>query len=278
MKKILSLTAFAFLLVSCDKVPVGDRVKNPGNGGGNVTTYQQKAVLIEEFTGITCNNCPKAAAEIKLLEAAYPGRVHTIGIHASNFALPQPPDYPDDFRTTVGTFIYEYANPFGVPSGLIDRTNYGGATFAKPFQNFASVTADILLKDTADIRIDAVSNADTLNLSASILVDIINQKNLTNAPDLYWMAVLTESNIKAPQKLPDNSKDKDYKHSHVLRASYNGNFGTQLGSHSMAANDTSSVSANLTLDPSWVASNCEVVVFVYDNNTQEIIQTVTVEL
>lgn len=278
MKKILSLTAFAFLLISCDKVPVGERVKNPAGGGGGITTYQQKAVLIEEFTGITCNNCPKAATEIKNLEAAYPGRVHAIGIHASNFALPQPPDYPSDFRTPVGTFIYEFANPFGVPSGLIDRSNYGGATFAKPYQNFGTVTASILLTDTADIRIDVVSNADTTNNSASLEVDFINQKNLTNSPDLYWMAVLTESKIIAPQKLPDNTKDKDYEHNHVLRASYNGNLGAQLTNHSTAANDTTSVTANLTLNPDWVASHCEVVVFVYDNNTQAVIQTVAVKL
>ncbi len=273
-----ALSTLILLSISCDKVPVDERVKDPTGNNGPVDGPQQRAVLIEEFTGITCNNCPKAADEIKKIEGAFPGRVHTIGIHASNFAIPQPPDYPADFRTGVGTDIYNFANPFGVPSGLIDRTDYNTATFSKPYGSFDGEVQQLIETGAADIAIALEVSYDASAKRASISATFSNQKTLDYAPELYWMAVLTENKIIAAQKLPDNSKDPDYEHNHVLRASFNGNFGLPLTNHGFGPDNSSTADASLTLDNDWVAANCEVIVFVYDANTQEVIQSAAIDL
>lgn len=276
MKKFLAFVISLCVLTSCEKVPVGERIKDPSAGGANPTGYQQQAVLIEEFTGITCNNCPKAATEIKKLIAAFPNRVNAIAIHASNFAIPNPPDYPSDFRTNAGTFIYDEATPFGVPSGMLNRLDYNTASSAKPFGSFADITAEILLKDTADIRVTAGSTVDSTNTS-TLTVSFTNQKELVDGLDLYWMAVVTENKIVAPQKMPDNTKNTSYEHSFVLRESYNGNFGEPLN-HGSGLNTTTVVTKTLSVSPDWDPKNCTVVAFVYDKNSGEVIQSFTTSL
>ncbi len=282
MKKnvFLAFFALALLSVSCDKILVGERVKNPTGDNGPVPAngLQQKVVLIEEFTGITCNTCPKAAAEIKTIEEIFPGRVNVIGMHVSNFAIPQPPDYPADFRTNAGTEIYNFARPFGVPSALINRKDYNTAHFAKPFRSFASEVEELIETGAADIALELEASYASSTKQASVNITFSNQKTLDYAPELYWMAVLTESKIIAAQKLPDNSKDPDYEHNHVLRASFNGNFGTPLANHGFGPDDSSAANARLTLNNDWVAANCKIVVFVYDANTQEVIQSAAVAL
>lgn len=281
MKILLKLSAFTFLLtafIACEKVPpIGERnlpaidtVGLVNNDTNNNLGYQQKIVLIEEFTGVTCNNCPKAAEEIKAIEGLYPGRLVAVGIHASNFAVPTT-SYPDDFRTVAGIAIYDFANPFGVPSGLIDRKDQGGGAFAKPYSNFGSEVQEILKKDTADISITTTAVTDVTAGTVSINVTFKNQKALTNSPDLFWVAYLTESNIIAPQKQPDNTKKSDYKHDHVLRTAANGAFGTNVNLGT-AINATAQVTGTLNVQSNWVISNCEVVIFIYDKNTYEVIQ------
>ncbi len=281
MKLVLKLSTFTFFLtvfIACEKVPpIGERnlpaIDTVGLQNTDTTNnlgYQQKKVLIEEFTGVTCNNCPKAADEIKAIEGLYPGRVVAVGIHASNFAVPTS-SYPDDFRTVAGKALYDFANPFGVPSGLIDRKDQGGGAFAKPFSNFGSEVQEILIKDTADISITTNAVVDETAGTISLDITFTNQKALSNNPDLFWVAYLTESKIIAPQKQPDNTKKSDYEHNHVLRSAANGAFGTNLNLGT-SIDATTQVAGTLNLQAGWVISNSEVVVFVYDKNTFEVIQ------
>jgi hypothetical protein len=280
--RILSRSLFLLfsiaLFSSCEKIPpIGDRNLPPVDTVGNILCedellgYQPKTILIEEFTGVSCNNCPKAAREIKLLQSLYPCRIVAVGVHASNFAVPTS-DYPDDFRTPAGVNLYNFTDPFGVPSGLIDRLDEGQQDFAKPFLSFGSEVQSILSQDTADIKIDNSYAYDTTTGELTVNVTFTNQKNLSYNPDLYWVSYITESKIIAPQKQPDNSKDPVYEHNFVLRATGNGAFGAQITGLGNTISSTSSTSVVIPFQSSWVFKNCELVTFVYDLNTYEVIQ------
>lgn len=85
IKSIIYAVACTVLaLASCDEVDKADRYievdtgivappENPDDTGR--PTSVQRAVLIEDFTGQMCVNCPNAVPVIEQLEEAYPGKV-----------------------------------------------------------------------------------------------------------------------------------------------------------------------------------------------------------
>ena len=80
----------------------------------NTNTFQN--VLLEDFTGHTCTNCPPAATIAKNLEDANPGRVFIASIHASignSFQAVEPPEFTNDFTTESGnTYVNEIPSFF----------------------------------------------------------------------------------------------------------------------------------------------------------------------
>ena len=67
LKKIFALGMLATALVACDNIDENERLI-PVTPQENLN---QKNILIEDFTGMNCVNCPSAAAQIKQLQAAY---------------------------------------------------------------------------------------------------------------------------------------------------------------------------------------------------------------
>src|SRR5690348_14133339 len=49
-----------------------------------VQTPETKNVLIEEFTGVRCPNCPQGHVIIANIKAANPGRVVSVSLHPQN--------------------------------------------------------------------------------------------------------------------------------------------------------------------------------------------------
>lgn len=289
MKNLLSYLFFTTVLIfnsSCDKIDdpiialdacVAACTALPGE---NYIT--KKAVLIEEFTGITCNNCPDAALKAQELQTKNPGGVVLIAIHASSFATPNPAEgYDADFRTDLGTEYYNFVNPLGLPIGTIDRLDQTNPQqFPKPFTLWERFVDDQLaLGETADVGILAIPNyvvdgPDTticLEVKFKALADVSND-------NVFWTAYLLESDIKAQQKMPDGTKNKDYKHKHVLRAGFNNTFGNPIPDFTGLVDATGCSSSVIAKDPNWKASNLEVVVMVYNATTYEVIQAIEVDL
>jgi len=50
-----------------------------------VATAETKNVVIEEFTGVRCPNCPQGHVVIANIKAANPGRVITVRLHPNNY-------------------------------------------------------------------------------------------------------------------------------------------------------------------------------------------------
>ena len=79
---MLFLMAF---LGACDTIEQDDFMQG-GNSGGVDSTTIIKKVLIEDFTGFRCKNCPEAATELHAIEGLYEGKIVGIGIHVGYFA------------------------------------------------------------------------------------------------------------------------------------------------------------------------------------------------
>lgn len=236
-------------------------------------------VLIEEFTGHQCNNCPLAAQIAKDIIAAKPaGRVYTIGIHAGPFANINA-DYPTDFTTPEGDELYQFANPFGVPVGMVNRVDFGTPEGNIFYTKWEQKTDAILQNTTAQIGMLLDVAVDTITRELCFTAKFKAMEDLSGTK-LRWSAFITEGKIKAVQKMPDNSKNKDYIHEHVLRAAINGTFGSDFQDFTGTKDQVTCETRSYILSPDWVIEHCEVVVFVHKNETdnQEIVQVLAAKL
>jgi len=161
MKKIIILNLFALLIalnVGCDKVeqPIKPipTVDTTLFTDGNWADYpwpdfpneinQGRNVILEDYTGHKCPNCPAAAIVAKTLEDANPEKVFVVSVHAgaggnnsfqatSNDCGTNPnATFCRDFTTPEGTeYGIKFANYgfFGNPSGNVNRVEYNGAIF-----------------------------------------------------------------------------------------------------------------------------------------------------
>ncbi|MFA5783227.1 MAG: hypothetical protein WC868_13255, partial [Bacteroidales bacterium] len=110
MKKIiyfLCVVLNSIFLFSCDKI-------NPPyieNTTNNNTGDTVKKVLLEEFTGHQCPNCPQGAIIAQQLKAIYGEKLILISIHAGDFAEPGTGEFAYDFRSSTGNDINSFFTP-----------------------------------------------------------------------------------------------------------------------------------------------------------------------
>lgn len=262
MKKtslLLPLLAL-FLLFSCDKIETTDFLQ----GGTPIidTNSVVKKVLIEDFTGYKCTNCPDASSELHTIEDLYTNKVIAIGIHTGFFAKPSGV-FETDFRTSEGDELGAFFGPSAFPIGMVNRIGYPENVLTE-YTSWASEVSSILDQDpTIDIIISEANN--TITVDAKRLSEGNNSLKL--------VICITEDKI-IDKQLDGAELIEDYEHNHVLRNIVNGTWGSSIN----LTNDYSSFDFNYTIEDSWVRSNCNVVAFVYDDNNKEVLQAEKIHL
>ena len=89
-----------------------------------------KNILIEDFTGHLCQNCPDAARELEAIHDVYGAQIIGLAIHVGNtFARPYPlseAKFTYDFRSKWGEELDNLFNitDAGLPKGMINRIGY----------------------------------------------------------------------------------------------------------------------------------------------------------
>ncbi len=217
MKKLVVLFLPIFLLFSCDEIPPD---LGTVSGGGVSTGEIVQKVLIEEFTGVRCVNCPAGSEAIEQLIDIHGDRLWAISIHTGMFADPytlndimEANKY--DFRTDDGDFILDFlGSPLGFPTAVVDRKNFEGED---GLQLARSKWAGYIDQELAKEPLVGISMTGSINddrvLTAKILVDFVVD---AGPEDPKITIFITESNIKDTQLTPGGI-DADYKHKHVLR-------------------------------------------------------------
>ncbi len=271
MKKILFFViSLCFGLVSCDEIPEGQYLKTVEVGGYEGTGHK---ILLEEFTGVKCNNCPAANQKAKELQSIY-GKDNLIllGIHAGNLATTDS-EHPKAFNTPEGTELFNFFQLFGVPVGFVNRIDHSTGGMIKLEGDWAATVAEELERlPVAEISLqEAGYNPGNKELQISGRVDLLESINASNVSLCLYLA---ENDIVSPQTMPDKSVDPNYVHQHVFRGSFSGTYGNPIDLSS--GNATFSESMNLPADA--VKANCEVIAFIYDADTYEILQAQSLEI
>ncbi|MBC8410883.1 MAG: Omp28 family outer membrane lipoprotein [Rhodobacteraceae bacterium] len=220
-------------------------------------------VLVEDFTGHKCQNCPEAAEELHNLQSVHGNNLIGVAIHAGYFAIPNASTAPyltTDFRTEGGTIIHDFFAPEGYPVGMLNRTDYPN-NHLKNHQNWGT-SIYALMTQTPQLGICLNESCETINVS------LLGLENIESP--LKLVVCITEDHIVDWQTVEGKGNIADYEHNHVLRKIITNPMGDDIGSLSL--NEEKSYSLSYTLEESWIKSNCNIVAYVYNENTKEILQ------
>jgi len=235
-----------------------------------------RKVLIEDFTGFLCPNCPTGAAEAKRLKNLYPGQVLVMAVHTGQFAIPDPSEgYSQDFRTPTGDAIAAFYQITAFPNGLISRTPYRSTTVL--YYDTWAAAIDSLTHLTPDMDIQIINEMDTA--SKKLCTHIQTRFLKTTQKQLMLAVYLIEDSIHTKQKNNNPSigtrpEMADYTQLHVLRKAINSTWGSVIAttSDTMKVDKKVYRSYSLVLDASWKPKHCAVIAFVYDANSKAILQ------
>lgn len=283
MKRITTIVCTLFfgslLLAGCDKVegPYYEIVNKedvtvefPDIDPSSV----YRKMLIEEFTGHRCTNCPAGHQILDNLHQQYGDTLVAVGIHYGTLAKPVGSTFSYDFRTEAGTAIGDAYHIEAIPAAIVNRNDKSGGW---PREQWANVIREIdRTQIPAALQIINEYDAEAMNLKANVKVTML--QNYTNP--LRVVIFVLEDGIVKPQK--DGSEDiLEYTHNHVLRAALTDPFGYILrdGNAEWSSGDSDTFAASINLSTTdWVPGNCCVVAFLYDAVNQDVLQVETAKV
>lgn len=253
----LTFIAAALFTSACNDIDSDDRfIELP-------PVEAKRVVLLEEFTGQMCTNCPTAHQVIENLVGQYPDNLITVSIHAGGTAFSIGEDeYPGlvGLRNEQGEAYASAAGATAFPCGVVNRIgsvlthDKWAALIREAVQQPAS------LDMTVDARIEG-SNIE-------ITTEIEPYGNI----DGYLQLWVVESGITAMQMLPTGGVEMNYVHNHVFRAAVNGSDGEAV---KLVIREPFKTTNSIALKPSWNAENLSIVAFVYtrDGGVEQAAQT-----
>lgn len=288
MKKSVLFFALGMgvLLSSCDKVeqpfinpPIDPTTCPAPTFPANTNAIRH--VLIEEFTGHACNNCPGGARELnKILKPIYEDSMIVVSIHAGALAAPDyygnGTTYLEDFTNANSEELFNYSGfdllLAGYPVALINRYPVFGFPYAyKP--SWSNAIADELAKP---LEINLQMIVEETPSTGGYCVHVESEFLTAMSGDFKVGVYVMEDSLVGYQLNASGSNgDTDYPtgdvpnylHRHVLRKALNGTWGATALTGSAAAGDKFVNSFYFQPDPSWDLDHITLVAFIYDFST-----------
>lgn len=188
----------------------------PAVSAQNVSQQPTKVnVMLEDFTGFNCGNCPDGHKIASRMQLAQPNRVYTVAVHAGAYAKPSANDQPN-FLTDEGTAINDYFGINSYPSGMVNRKNFDMLGQIISRSNWTSCARE-LCQQTADVNIwvNSTYDKDTKKISTDVELYYVNG---IEAGTSALCVSLLQNGILGPQA--GGNMEDEYVHNHVLRAMF----------------------------------------------------------
>jgi hypothetical protein len=225
-----------------------------------------KTVLIKDFTGARCVNCPAAAEYAHNLQHQLDAdHIFIMSVHAGYLA--QPIGSFPNFLTEEGTEWYN--NHDSNPLFAVDHVSLTDGNTFNEGQIDAPVAA--ALEEEQSFEISVVPNYDEASRQLEVAVNVVALKAMDG--EFYITACLVEDNIVGWQTTP-SGVDREYVFRNVFRGTLNGASGEAFEDIHVDAHDTSHFNYSKELDATYNADECYLMVYVYDKNQgDKILQT-----
>lgn len=251
----VATAAMAMAAASCSNIDEGDRLiyVKPAEVG--------RAILIEDFTGQRCINCPTGTGIINgIVETYGEDNVIAVGIHSGPLGFAGN-SKTVGLMTDTGNEYYtrwDKENKMGQPWVIFNRKTSPDSHY----NNWAAMVGTIISeKANLSVKIANAYDAATRTLTTTVGADGVN--GTVNGKLQVW---IVEDGVKALQMMPDGSANKEYVHPHVFRAAVNGTWGEDV---TVKEGETTTKQYQYVLPETWNADKIAVVAFVYNDGGVE---------
>ena len=273
IKKLIGLVIIIISLVSCEEIPP------------TITPCQtNRVVLVEEFTGVSCVNCPTGADKLELLSTQNPGKIISVGIHAGYFSTPSSTNLYHELRCADGINLEAtYLGPVsGYPSATINRKIFDGENeLPTNLTKWAGyINTEICNRPIAELS--ATSTYNSQDSTASVTVNMTPSTYFIDAlpENLALTIMITENNIIGYQLTP-SGPDSNYVHKHVLRDIITTDYtGDVLITKGNVLSPQQKTISDYKIPAGWDPDNCYIIAFIHykGDNNKSIQQAIEIHL
>jgi len=288
MKRIINLILLSLMFgavwMACDKVDeplslIADQhfPENPDDTlyFTDSTSVAHTQVLLEDFTGHLCVNCPEWGIFAHNRAEELDHKLVIIAIHAGTYAIADDVGlYTANFSTPSGEQFFEDFDVWGNPTAMINRVEYNGSRIITTGNWGNAIDEQLAKEPVASLKLK-----NTFYPSSNFIAIDIDAEALSDLTGKYFVCVfITEDHFISPQK--NNNEDVgpkpdwlDYEHMSILRGAINTSYGKQISeTGEMITGQVYKKQYIYKIDDSWVVGNCNIVAYLYNQESFEIIQ------
>lgn len=272
MRKILStiLVIGSILFASCENYTEDERLI-PIIGETDVTTpitkqQTEQTILVEDFTGWNCPNCPGGTAVLESEMEKYGEKLVVSAVHTGSFARPSNENNNLDFRTPYGDELKQTFNVTSYPAIMINRQG----TAITSIGDWATKIAEKMAATPHQFNISLGAKIEgETNILVSTEIEVLSSLDADLSLTLY----VTESGIEGIQNV--STVHQPYTFKHVLRENP---LKDMPLANSFKQGEIIKKNYMITGSDKWIMNNCTVVVMIIDNATGEVLQVNEIEL
>ncbi len=187
------------------------------------TTPGSRNVLVEEYTGVSCQYCPLGHKAVDFTLKSFPGRAFAINIHQGVFA--------SQFSTQWGNALANQASVQGYPSATVNRHAFSSGTIQiDPGQSYPC--AQQMMDQEAKVNVAATMDIDPATRLMVVKVEVYYPGNGPGDFNMLNVA-LVQNNVLGNQTggsqyYPENMVNGQYRHMHILRHLLTGQWGDTI--------------------------------------------------
>lgn len=229
-----------------------------------------KKIIIEEFTGVRCVNCPAGSAEIEGLLDIHGEQLIAVSIHAGFFSTPYT-NSKEDYTTPDGTALEGFLDsPLGYPTAVINRKLFENQDDRQVSQ---SAWAGLVQQEKGQLSplvLDLNLDFDETTRQLTATTNIQSAETLTG--EYRYSVMVIENGIVDVQLTPEEGEKEDYVHKHVLRDMMTPFDGESID-EAFTAGTTVEKVHQMILPENYNATKVSVIVMVHETgDSREIVQ------
>lgn len=283
--RIISILALLFGLgtlvwTACDKVKDGEmrelqQVVLPYDPDEDAPIIDSITyVVLEDFTGVRCVNCPKAAVIAHTLQAQYKSQLILVELHPAKSGLTIPYTGDSNLRSDIAQTYFETWNSPSLPAGLVSRRQTNTLDKDDWTEAVATVAAEKPVATVDSVR--ARLTGTTISVEAS---GYFRQDYEATAAINMIVMVLEDGFLVRQEGDADSKEQHNYAHDHVLRTAIDGAWGVEvLAAGAKTAGTEFRHTCTTALDAAWKADKLSVVVLLTNAETREILNAAKVKV
>lgn len=243
-------------------------------------------VLLEDYTGHLCGNCPAGATIAKSIEDANPGRVFAMSVHAGAGGIsgfqethkPGDPDYPKynrDFTTDAGlTYAVTINGLPANPYGMINRTAPAGSNPWISHGQWQQNVDALLQQNNLRANLQMVVNYYEETNALFVHVESENTVALNGKYNLV-IAVVAKEIIDWQKDYASFPADIEFYHHHNVHiGNVNGTWGEEVYNGTIAAGEKVRRDYTYVIPEKFRGFEYAAVAYIMDATTYEILQVI----